>query len=132
MDNKTNTIIASFNADEDSKFVSKLLVNTKSDLIVITGDKLENILLKHLENISARKAWLMPLSLFITVLLANLTSTFTLKFGVPAATWEALYLLLSISSGFWFIYALIRAIFAAKCNLSDLISYIKNAKQASQ
>ncbi|MDP3110784.1 MAG: hypothetical protein Q8M71_01625 [Thermodesulfovibrionales bacterium] len=130
MDNKKETPSSSFNADEDSKFIDKLLINTKSDLIVITEDKLENILLKHLEKLSIRKAWLMPLSLFVTVLLANLTSTFVLKFGVPAATWEATYLLLSISSGIWFLYAVIRSVFTEKCNLSDLISYIKNAKQS--
>ena len=116
--------------EEDSKFVNKRRINTKSDLIEITEDKLENILLKHLEKLSIRKSWIVPLSLFVTVLLANLTSNFSEKFGISGETWEALYLLLSIGSGIWLLISLLRA-FATKekGTIPELISVIKNAER---
>jgi len=118
-----------FTTDEDSKFIDKRRINTKSDLIEITEDKLENILLKHLEKISIRKAWVVPLSIFITVLLANLTSTFTKKFGISGEIWEALYLLLSIGSGVWLLVSLLRA-FATKekGTIPELVAVIKNSE----
>ena len=47
MENKDQ--IASFDTGDESKFVDKHRSNVKSDLIEITEDKLENILLKHLK-----------------------------------------------------------------------------------
>lgn len=123
-----NEAKAIFTTDEDSKFIDKRRVNTKSDLIEITEDKLENILLKHIEKLSIRRAWIVPLSLFATILLANLTSNFTEKFGVTGSTWEALYMLLSIGSGIWLIVSLIRSFTTkGKGTISELVSVIKNA-----
>lgn len=127
--NEIKEVKAIITTSEDSKFIDKRRVNTKSDLIEITEDKLENILLKHLEKLSIRKAWVVPLSIFVTVLLANLTSTFTKKLGISGETWEALYLLLSIGSGGWLLVSLVRA-FATKekGTIPELVAVIKNSE----
>ena len=40
---------ATYSGSDDSRFVGEIRSNVKSDVIEITADKLENILLKHLE-----------------------------------------------------------------------------------
>jgi hypothetical protein len=94
-----------YNSD-DSRFVNKKLSNVKSDLIEITEDKLENILLKHLKKIGIKTSWLAPLGLFISVTLAFNTSIFTDKFGMSSNTWEAIFFLTIIGSGLWLIISL--------------------------
>jgi L-fucose isomerase-like protein len=70
---------------ETDKFVDKRCSNVKSDLIEITHDKLENILLKYLKNLSIAKSWITPVSLGITLLIAKLTATFNKTFGIDVA-----------------------------------------------
>jgi hypothetical protein len=120
---------AIFTTDEDSKFIDKRRSNTKSDLIEITEDKLENILLKHLEKLTNKKSWQAPLSAFASILLADLTSNFTKKFGIEGSTWEALFLLLSIASAGWLVCALLNVIaLKGKGTISELVLIIKNAE----
>ena len=121
---------ASFSTGEDSKFVDKRITNVKSDLIEITGDKLENILLKHLHMLGTRKSWITPLSLLVTVLLADLTANFGDRFGIKGPVWEALFLLIIWGSLIWFFVSLIcLCIHWKKSSLSNLINVIKNAKE---
>ncbi len=113
----------------ENKFIDQHCVNTKSALIEITEDKLENILLKHLHKLTIKSSWLAPLSLFLSVLLANLTAKFVAKFGFPADVWAAVYLILIIGSGVWLITAFIKANKVKdECTLAWLMSLIKNAK----
>ena len=46
-----NNNTANFSLDTNNDFVRQLAPNVKSDVIVITEDKLENILLKYLKKI---------------------------------------------------------------------------------
>ena len=124
---------AKFSSTADSKFVDQIRSNVKSDLIEITADKLENILLKHLSKVGVRKSWLTPLSLFLTVILASLTATFSKKFGIDGPVWQALFILGGIASGVWLLCTIIRIYVCWKtCSLEHLISIIKNAQKSSQ
>lgn len=117
---------ANFDTAEDSRFVAHRYSNVKSDLIEITEDKLENILLKHLSSLAIRKSWITPLTLFLAVLLANLTATFSNKFGIDAPVWQAFFLLLAITSFLWFVLACLRAISRWRDgSLSSLFAIIK-------
>ena len=62
--------------DSDSRFVDKHRRNTKSDLIEITEDKLENILLKHLSKLEMQKRWLLPFSILLSVSLTLASANF--------------------------------------------------------
>jgi len=126
---ENNNQTASFDTGNENRFVDKHRSNVKSDLIEITEDKLENILLKHLKKMGTRNAWLAPLGLFVSVVLANVSATFNEKFGIPASTWEAVFILAAIASGVWFTVNLVLMIVNWKESSTDyLISCIKNSK----
>lgn len=127
---KTEEILheAEFTSDQDSKFVDKRRSNVKSDLIEITEDKLENILLKHLQRLGTRRSWITPLSLFITTLLAILSATFGDMLGIEAPVWKAIFLLASIASFLWLIAStVLLAVNWKQSSLPYLIAIIKNA-----
>ncbi|ABM25694.1 hypothetical protein Sputw3181_2877 [Shewanella sp. W3-18-1] len=127
-----NEPVASFDisTSTESRFVNARRSNVKTDLIEITEDKLENILLKHLKKMETRKGWLAPLGLLISVVLANVTAAFTAKFGISASTWEAVFILGAIGSGIWFITSLIAMKLNWKESTTDfLISQIKDSEE---
>lgn len=129
MNDNTDTLKAEFKTDEENKFIDQRRTNVKSDLIEITEDKLENILLKHLQRLGLRKSWITPLSLLVTIILANLSATFGDKFGIKGNVWEAFFLLVAIVSGIWLVVTIIRMITSWKeSSLANLIAIIKNAK----
>ncbi|MGK0271051.1 MAG: hypothetical protein ACI88H_001704 [Cocleimonas sp.] len=116
---------------DESRFVSERRSNVQSDLIEITEDKLENILIKHLKRMGTRKGWLAPLGLFISVVLANVSSSFTDKFGISASTWEALFMLASFGSGVWLLVSIISMCINWKeSSTIFLIGKIKNSDDA--
>jgi hypothetical protein len=121
---------AIFSTGDDSGFVDKMRKNVKSDLIIITEDKLENILLKHLQSMGIRTSWIIPLSILVTVLLAELTANFGDKFGIKASNWESLFQMITLISAGWFVISIIRLIkHWNKGTLSYLIKLIKNVKE---
>ena len=86
--------------------------------------------MKHLRRLGIRKSWVTPLSVFITVLLANRTASFVDKFGIEGSVWEAVFMLITIGSAIWFAVSIIRlCIHWKKSSLDDLIDVIKNAKK---
>lgn len=116
--------------DASSPFVREVRSNIQSDLIRITEDKLENILLKHKDKLQTRTMWVAPFSLFVSALLANLTATFADTFGLKAATWEAIFVLVSWGAAIWLAITLIRMICNWKdCELPTLLRQIKDAEQ---
>jgi len=123
---ENNEQVASFETGDESRFVAEKRSNVKSDLIEITEDKLENILLKHLKKMGTRKGWLAPLGLFISVVLANVSASFNEKFGISASTWEASFILALIASFVWLIVSLISLLLNWKESTTDyLIVQIK-------
>lgn len=112
----------------DSRFIDQKRSNVKSDLIEITHDKLENILLKHLKNVTILNSWITPLSLFLTLLVARLTATFNEFMGIKAEVWDAIFLLGLITSVIWFIISIIKIIkLYKKASIEHLLSLIKDA-----
>ncbi|MGP5546973.1 hypothetical protein [Psychrobacter alimentarius] len=99
--------VASFDTSHESRFINERRSNIKSDLIEITEDKLENILLKHIKKVGTRKGWLAPLGIFISVILANISASFSTKFGISANTWEATFILANLGSGLWLLTSLV-------------------------
>ena len=113
-----------------NKFVDQVRTNTKSDLIEITEDKLENILLKHLSKLNKVKGWLTPLSLFVTILIVILTSTFKSFIGLEKEVWKAVFVISLIVTFIWTIIATYNAIKCSKdASISFLINEIKNKSE---
>lgn len=127
MENNSNSTFD--NQNGQNKFVDKRMSNVKSDLIEITHDKLENILLKHLKNLDIRKSWITPASIFLTVLVARLTSTFNDSLGIPKDVWNAFFLILMMASGLWLIYKVIEII---NCWKKSSVEYLIDTVKASE
>jgi hypothetical protein len=127
MENKPNITFG--NQEAQNKFVDKRMSNVKSDLIEITHDKLENILLKHLKNLDIRKSWITPASIFLTVLITRLTSTFNDSLGIPKDVWNAFFLILMVSAAIWLLWRIIEII---KCWKKSSVEYLINNIKASE
>ena len=64
--------------------------------------------------------------LLISVILASVTATFNEKFGVPASTWEALFMIAIFGSGIWFLTSIVYMIINwTKSSTKFLIAQIK-------
>jgi len=126
---ETNPISTFSSQEEQNKFIDKRLSNIKSDLIEITHDKLENILLKNLKNLDIRKSWVTPASIFLTVLIARLTSTFNDFFGLTKDVWSAFFLILLIGSAVWLMWRFIEII---NCWKKSSIDYLITTIKASE
>ena len=105
------------------KFVSQVRTNTQSELIEITEDKLENILLKHLSKLNKIKGWLTPVSLFLTILIVLLTAEFKVFWSLEKEVWKSIFVLGLISTIIWSIVAIFTAI---KCSKSSTITFLIN------
>lgn len=116
-----------YTSNTEDKFVDKKRTNTKSDLIEITEDKLENILLKNHKYLELKTSWINPLSLFLTLLLAKLTADFKDFLEISKNTWEAIFIIGIILSFIWLVLSLIRIVtYWEKASLDFLLKIIKN------
>jgi hypothetical protein len=114
----------------DKRFVSDVCSNTQSDLIYITEDKLENILLKHINNLNKSNGWITPTTLFITILIVLITSDFKDTLGLEKYVWNALFIIGLIISIIWLIISIIKAGKSIKrATIEFLISEIKNKQK---
>lgn len=112
--------------DESSKFVDTRRSNVKSDLIEITEDKLENILLKHLHCLKYRTGWVAPLSIFATLLVTILTATFTDNFVLKAEEWKPIFIFCCLGAGGWFLLSIIQLLeYWDSTKIETLINKIK-------
>lgn len=96
--------------DDTSKYIASSYENIKTDLIKITRDKLENILLKYLNDSIKRTSWVTPCSLFFTFLIALLTTTFNDNRFISADTMKAIFIILCGASLIWAIVEIVNAI----------------------
>lgn len=113
------------------KFVSQSWTNTKSDLIEITEDKLENILIKHLHKLDKAKGWLTPLSLFVTILIVLLSTEFKQFLSIEKEVWEAIFVIGSFATLIWTFYSGYQAYNCSKnTSIRFLIEQIKNSQNS--
>lgn len=114
---------------EKEKFIVSERVNIQTDLIKITRDKLEIILLKEFNSMKKVPDWKTPASIFITTLITVLTATFK-NFLFPKEIWNALFLLLMLISGIGFLINLVRLLkIHKKDSIGSLINKIANIEE---
>lgn len=121
-----------YTSTSEDKFVDKKRTNTKSDLIEITEDKLENILLKNHKYLDLKTSWINPLSLFLTLLLAKLTADFKDFLEISRNTWEAIFIIGIILSFIWLVWTIIRIVtYWDKSSLDYLLKIVKNTHSST-
>ena len=125
---------SNISSEDSSKLIKnvKIYDNLDQNLIRITEDKLENILLKSLKNIENKKAWVTPSGVFLTLILIPITTErFKDALSISASVWEAAcYIGLIISFG-WTIYSARKAYSCKGNDLEDLINKIKKSGDTS-
>jgi hypothetical protein len=77
---------------------SNVHMSLSSDLLVVSEDKLHLCLRDHLQQIDARRAWQFPIGIFITSLLALVTTDFKGGLGLDGPVWKAVFVLLTVVS----------------------------------
>lgn len=101
--------------------------NVSQGIIHITEDKLHVILLKYEKKSKQIYLWATPLGIFISCLIATITSNFKEKWGLSPDTWMAIFILITVFSGIWFLYNGIKALINRKdISIEKLIEDIKN------
>ncbi len=79
--------------------------NVSQGIIHITEDKLNVILLKYESRNKKYFSWTTPLGIFISCLIAIITSKFEETWGLSPDTWKAIFIIITVVSGFGFLYS---------------------------
>jgi hypothetical protein len=109
---------------------TRVHLNFAQNVVIITEDRLELCLRKHLACIEARTRWIAPASLFIAFLTTLCTSTFHDSFNLKADVWQAIFVLLTVASFVWLVFAVVQA-FRFKSSLRNLLQEIKQSANIS-
>ena len=114
---------------EDRKFIENINENIRSDVIIITRDKLENILLKAYNSRVKKPDGKSPLSIFITTVLSVLTADFK-DFLISKEVWQVIFFVMMIISGIWSLVNFIRAKNKSRdVSIENLINKIANVEK---
>ncbi len=109
---------------------TRVHLNFDQNVVIITEDRLELCLRKHLECIGSRMAWITPVSLLAAFITTLCSSTFHDWFGLNANTWQALFVLFSIVAAIWSLIAIVRA-FKTQSSLRSLLDEIKKSAKVA-
>ncbi len=102
----------------------KIHWNLEQDVIVTTEDRLKLCLHKAIGNLGTKREWWTPVALLVTLVLTLTTADFKDRFAIPAATWHAFFLLLTLGSLVWSIVAICKA-FKVKVSVESIVLEIK-------
>lgn len=106
----------------------KVYNNTTQNIIRITEDKLEKILMNHSSNVKKKSDWKAPLGIVVSIVLALISTRFQDAFYLEAAVWKAIFIISLIISVGWLgckIYYCMRI----DSSLKTLMDKIKNVNQ---
>ena len=103
---------------------SKVHWNLEPVFIITTEDKLKLCLYKSIDYLDAKRKWWTPSALFVTLVLALTTTEFKDQFAIPAATWQAVFLILTAASLIWAVVAIWKA-HRIKISVEAIVSEIK-------
>lgn len=107
---------------------TKVHFNLDQNAIITTEDKVRLVLLTHIAVLEQKKSWIAPAGIFITIIASCVTTNFK-DFWIPAATWEAIFLLSGATAFVWLLVALMRAYRAP--SVDDIVSELKKAGQGT-
>lgn len=96
------------------------------DMIITNSEKVEICLNNYKNALTAKKDWLLPFGILVSLLTSLGTSNFKDAFGLPSNVWEAIYIVLSLVMAGWFaldVYHLVK--YYEKSEVSYLIEQLK-------
>ena len=115
-----------FDLDTNIAKESVVYNNLGQEIIQTTSDRIKICLLEHRDAIQARGGWIAPLGVLIAIATAFVTADFRAFLGVPAATWQAVFILGLFGSTVWLIVALINmCVNWRKGNIDAVVEQIK-------
>jgi hypothetical protein len=103
---------------------TKLHVNLSQEAIVITEDKVRLCLIAHLRGLEAKRDWIAPTGVLLTIIGTFATTTFH-DAGLSAAAWQAIYIISGIMTLGWLGRALLVAWKAP--TMEDVVASMKRA-----
>jgi hypothetical protein len=106
--------------------VTKIHQNLSQEVIMITEDKAQLILSKHLKNMEMRRDWVAPLGILIAIVTAFSTSTFK-DAGLDASTWRAIFVIVGALSSLWLFKSAMRSRKAPK--VEDVVDQMKKSNE---
>ena len=89
---------------------STIHVNVEQGLILTTTDKIKLVLIDTKKIMLSQREWWTPLGLFLSFFATICTADFKDTLGLPKDFWHAIFVLLSIGSFVWLIWALYKMI----------------------
>jgi hypothetical protein len=98
--------------------------NVAQEVVRITVDRLKLVLSQHLEDLEARRQWIAPLGIVLTLLITFATTTFK-EFVFPAATWEAFFMMATLLCSVWFVRTAYRSWRAG--SVDDVVERLKKS-----
>lgn len=107
--------------------VEKIHTNIQTSIIIITEDKLENAVNKHLEGCKSKEKWATPAGILISLIIMFNTSEFKESFGFSKESWQGFFMFLSFSVLIWLVVNLIDLVKNWGLTSNHLIISIKNA-----
>ena len=111
--------------------INEIHSNTQTSIIIITEDKLENVVNKHTEACKAKDRWHAPFGIIVSLGIMFATSDFKNSLGMDKEFWRAFSVLVFILVAGWLIYVLFKLKNNWNIDSSHLIQTIKNASQRS-
>ena len=90
----------------DKILIDNVIDNASANLIKITEDKLNVILLKNLPKLRKPQEIINPIALLLSLLTTILTANFKDKFGLSAEFWKAIFVVALIVSILYLLYCL--------------------------
>lgn len=125
---ESNTTSGKANIDTESVVkgmvgVSRVHQNVTQELVVVTEDKIRICLSNYKDRIGSKRAWIAPLGILLTIIIAFPTTDFKEQFEIPASTWQAFFMFVGLASFIWLLTTTKAAFQSAK--LDDVISDLK-------
>ena len=102
--------------------------NTETEHIIVQPIKLDNMLRDFEKRLGDLSLTIGSLAIFITVLLTLITADFKEKFSLPAATWQAVFVVTGIFSLFSTIYFIYKFKKTSKSDRRALVESLINKK----
>lgn len=115
--------------DLASELSNSLTVHSNIDqaIVMVTEDRLRLCLIDNRDCLTARREWLVPLSLLLTLLTTFVAADFTRRFIFPPPVWEAIYAIGAFLSFVWLVVTTFKAIASWRdASIDVLVERIKS------
>ena len=91
------------------EFTDKLTVHKQlnQEVVITTVDKIKLCLFKNRDCLSSKKDWLLPLSLFITLITTLVAASFN-NYILKQEVWESIYIIASFICFVWLLISLLK------------------------